>query len=381
MNARMIALTMITPLALAIAGSLACGNVSAAPTQAATRVSAVEPAALYWQGHAALGAGDWDLALRRFGELERLLRSSEPTVADAAIYWQAYALARAARVDDTAATVARLRNEFPRSRWNDDGARLLRRNGAATGSPTGSSATSTTSLETLVTLPPAQAIPRLVALLQGPQSPQLKKRSLFVLSQIDDPGAVAQVVAVARGRDAALRAEAVRLLGLIGATDEFREVYAAARDSAGKRQVLNAMGVAGADAALADVARHDPDPALRRRAVQALGVSGNTEVLAEVARSDADSQTRREAIKALGVAGGYRALLALYPQVLGTPALRDEVLRSLLVAADERVLLVLHRRARTAEEKQAVRRVLEDAGHDPDAGTPAQSTPANDSSK
>lgn len=372
MNARMTALTMITVPAFAISTLLVSSNASATPAQAETTPTTAEPAALYWQGHAALGAADWPLALRRFGDLERLLRRTEPTVADAAIYWQAYALAHAGRIDDTVATVARLRREFPESRWNDDAARLLQRNGAAMDNKAVGDMQAATSLETLMSLPPAQAIPRLVALLQGQHPPQLKKRTLFVLSQIDDPGAVAQVVAVARGRDRALRAEAVRLLGVIGATDEFREVYAAARNTQDKRHVLNAMGVAGADAALADVARNDANVELRRRALQALGVSGNTEVLTEVARSDTDLQTRLEAIKALGVANGTRQLLALYPDAVGTPALRDEVLRSLLVAADERVLLILYRRANTPALKQAVLRVLQEAGHDPNAGNREQ---------
>lgn len=372
MTARTTASTMIRISAIAISALLVFRNVSAAPDQADTRPATAEPAALYWQGHAALGGGDWSLALRRFTDLERRLRQSEPTVADAAIYWQAYALKRAGRIDETVATVKRLRREYPGSRWNDDAARLLRRDDATVDRKAGSGAQAEASLETLMSQPPAQAIPGLVALLQGRHPPQLKKRALFVLSQIDDPGAVAQVVAVARGRDPALRAEAVRLLGVIGAKDEFREVYAAARNTASKRQALNAMGVAGADNALAEVARSDADAGLRRSALQALGVSGNAAVLNEVARSDTDLQTRREAIKALGVAGEYRPLLALYPKVLGTPELRDEVLRSLLTAADERVLLVLHRRARTPEEKQAVLRVLLETGHNPNAGNREQ---------
>lgn len=354
--------------ALVISALLVFRPAAGAPHPTDT-ASAAEPAALYWQGHAALGDGDWVLALQRFSDLEQRLRRSEPTVADAAIYWQAYALARAGRLDETVAMVKRLRREFPRSRWNDDAARLLRSGGAS--AEVGGGEQATASLETLMSLPPARAIPRLVALLQDRQPQQLKKRALFVLSQIDDPGAVAQLVAVARSRDPELRAEAVRLLGVIGAKDEFREVYAAARDIASKRQALNAMGVAGADAALAEVARSDADPELRRSALQALGVSGRIDVLFRVARSHGDSAIRREAIQALGVAGGDRELLTLYPQVIRTPELRDAVLRSLLVAADERVVLVLYQRARTPELKRAVLRVLREAGHDPEA-TPEQ---------
>lgn len=354
--------------AIALSALLACSNVSAATDKAGIKPPVAEINALYWQGHEALGSGDWSLSLRRFADLERRLRQREPSVADAAIYWQAYALMRAGRNDEAAATVSRLRGEFPRSRWNDDATRLLRRDGASAGNVADGDAQAEASLESLLSRPPGQAIPRLVTLLQGQHPPQHKKRALFVLSQIDDPGAVAQLVAVARGRDPALRAEAVRLLGIIGAKDEFREVYAAALGTARKRQVLNAMGVAGADGALAEVARTDPDAGLRRSALQALGVAGNVDVLAEVAGGNADLQTRREAIKALGVAGGLNRLRALYPKVLGIPELRDEVLRSLLVAKDERVVLEIYRQAKTPEEKQAVLRILREAGHNLRAG-------------
>ncbi|CAA9312527.1 MAG: hypothetical protein AVDCRST_MAG71-788 [uncultured Lysobacter sp.] len=373
MNLRTTPLVMLTILA-----TLACGRVDAASDRAGDGRTAVEPAALYWQGHAALGSGDWRLALQRFTDLERRLRRSTPSVADAPIYWQAYALMRAGRLEHATATVQRLTAEFPRSRWNDDAARLLRGRGGMAGTGTPAAGGAGASLETLMSQPPAQAIPGLVALLQGPHPVQIKKRALFVLGQIDDPGAVAQVVAAARGPDPALRTEAVRLLGVIGAKDEFREVYAAARDSARKREVLNAMGVAGADEVLADVARRDADPGLRRSALQALGTANGIDALVGVARSNTDLATRQAAIEALGVAGGDRALLELYPSVLAMPVLRDAVLKSLLVARDEHVVFDLYRRAKSPAEQQAVLRVLTAAGHHPDH---ARARPSRSSNK
>lgn len=379
MNARLNALKVLAVPMLAMATLLFSGPATATPKPDPAQSRAAELASLYWQGHAALGEGDWDLALQQFQNLEQQLRESEPTVADAAIYWQAYALSRAGRYTATRETVERLGREFPESRWNDDAARLLRRSKGAAGNGTYDAANVDPSLVQMMSLPPAQAIPELVAILQWEPSLQIRKRALFVLSQMDDPGAVAQIVAAARGRDPELRAEAVRLLGLINATDEFREVYAAALDEKIKRQVINAMGVAGADAILIEVARSDADQDLRRRAVEALGISGSVEALAEIAGSDIDLDLRHAAIRALGVANGTQALLALYPETADDSALRMEVLKSLLVAADEIVLFELLDRAATAEEKQIISLALQQAGYDPNASTSSRETDEQES--
>ncbi|MGH8174404.1 MAG: hypothetical protein ACREPX_14790, partial [Rhodanobacteraceae bacterium] len=50
---------------------------------------------LYWQGQEALKKSDWPTALKRFEDLERLLREKEPQSADAALYWEAYTLVQA----------------------------------------------------------------------------------------------------------------------------------------------------------------------------------------------------------------------------------------------------------------------------------------------
>lgn len=340
--------------ALALATLLFAGPLAAAPADPGGELNA-----LYWQGHSALGAGDWKLAQQRFADLERRLRQSEPTAVDAAIYWQAYALKRAGRGDEATVLVRRLRAEHPRSRWNRDAALLLRSGEG------GSASARDDSLESLLRQPPAQAIPKLVAMLNGSGAPRLKQRALFLLSQMDDAGAMAQVAVVARGNDPLLAERAVRMLAVANAGDELGNVYAAVSDRKRKLLVLKAMGVAGSYDTLAEVARHGPDPALRQGALQALGVAGQSEVLAEVARSSVDAPTRIEAIKALGTANATRDLLALYPNVRTAPALRDEVLKSLLIASNEGVVINLYHKATSPDEQRAVQRVLLDAGYDP----------------
>jgi hypothetical protein len=337
-----------TAAALTITVLLAFGEATAASAPAAT--SAAELNGLYWQGHTALGAGEWKLALERFTDLEQQLRKNEPDAADAPIYWQAYALARAGRTAEASAAVMRLQTEFPKSRWIGD-ARTLLQGGGAAASLAGPIPEDEAGLEALLSQPASQAIDKLVAILRGEHPQQLKKRALFVLSQIDDPGALIQMTAAARGRDPAIRAEAMRLLNLSGVSEEANTTRSVA--------AVNSMHVAGADEAIARVAR-DAKAGLgeRRAAVQALGQAKSYGVLAEVAASDTEMSIRREAIRVLGEAGGYRRLLQLYPATVTTPVLRDEVLRSLSVAGDAQALVELQRQAKTPEEKEAIARVL-----------------------
>jgi len=73
---------------------------------------------LYWQGQEALKQSDWNAALTRFVDLEKQMRAKEPQNADAAIYWQAYAMMQARRNTEAKSAVERLHRDFPKSRWS-----------------------------------------------------------------------------------------------------------------------------------------------------------------------------------------------------------------------------------------------------------------------
>lgn len=335
------------PLALSL-----CFAVSAAsaPTDAA---DSAQTKALYQQGHEAIGEGDWSEADQRFAELERRLHGGAG--ADAALYWRAYALAQAGRAAQSQELVKRLRSEHPNSRWIAEAERLQRRPAAA--AATGGESDQDR-LETLLEQPADKSLPQLAQLLRDAKTPQAKRRVLFVLSQIDDPRAMAQIAAAAEGGDPALSAQAVHLLGVSGAETLLRQIYSKTGDAKLKQRALQALGVAGATDALADAARNSSDTQLRHGAVQGLGVSGGVDALTQIAAGDADLSTRREAIKALGVAGGQKQLLELYPKLSAVPELRAEALSALRVAGGDQGLLTLYKNAKTPEEKQALLRTL-----------------------
>ena len=101
-------------VALCAHGVFAASEGDMAPTDKASNQ-------LYWQGQAALKKSDWNTALKRFAELEKLLREKEPQSADAALYWEAYALVQANRSTDAARVFARIGTTVTAWPWALDG--------------------------------------------------------------------------------------------------------------------------------------------------------------------------------------------------------------------------------------------------------------------
>ena len=359
---------------------------------------------LYWQGHEALKHADWNAALKNFSDLEKQMRTKEPQNADAAIYWEAYTLTQARRATEAKAAVERLHRDFPDSRWNKDADALLRQaqNAAATAqheTSAGDDDLAEIAVEGLLNAPPERALPLLKKVLQSQRSDKVKKRALFVLSQIGEDAALESVVDVAKNsKDRELREEAIRMLGVSGqdkAIERLRELYASAGDAQEKRTIVQAWLSADRKDLILAAARNEADPSARREAIQALGaldaaaelkqlfdathdaqnqreiiqalgVAGNVQALASIAAGGQPENIRTEALQALGVAGengGAAQLVKLYPQMT-TPALRDAVMQGLLVAGDGDALMQLYKQAKSKEEKQALLRTLTALGDD-----------------
>jgi HEAT repeat protein len=254
-------------------------------------------------------------------------------------------------------------------------------------------------VEGLMNAPPERAVPLLKKVLQSQHSDKVKKRALFVLSQIDEDAALDSVVDVAKNsNDPGLREEAIRMLGVSGedrAIKRLGELYATSKDAREKRAIIQAWLVADRKDLILASARNEPDSSVRqvaiqalgaldasselkqlfdstkdaanqREIIQALGVAGDVKSLSAIAESTQPDNIRVEAIHALGVAGdegGSAALVKLYPKAT-SPALREAVLQGLLIAGDSDELLQLYKQARTKEEKQALLRIITETSSD-----------------
>lgn len=388
-------------LALSLAASCAFGASDDAMAPANKQLNQ-----LYWQGQEALKNSDWNGALKRFSDLEKQLRTAEPQSADAAVYWQAYALTQAKRTTEAKAAVERLHHDFPNSRWSKDADALLRQNQPAQNQPAlaqdggvNDEEIVEVAVEGLLNAPPERALPLLKKVLKSAHSDKVKKRALFVLSQLDEDAALDAVVDVAKeSKDRGLREEAIRMLGVSGqdrAIERLRELYSSSTDASEKRSIVQAWLTADRKDLILASARNESDESVRHQAIQALGaldaanelkqlfdsthdatnqreiiqalgVAGNVQALSSIAEGQLTEDVRSEAIRALGIAGdegGTAELVKLYPRMTSAP-LREAVLQGLIVAGDSEGMMQLYRQAKSREEKQALLRAITTQGDD-----------------
>ena len=308
---------------------------------------------------------------------------------------------QAKRSAEAKATIDRLHREFPESRWSKDADALLRdaRPASATSATIGGDDEDLADIavEGLLSAPPERALPLLKKVLQSQHSTKVKKRALFVLSQLGTDAALDVVIDTAKSSaDPELRAEAIRMLGVSGedrAIERLREIYATSKDAHEKNLIIEAWLVADRKDLVLASARNETDPSVRSKAiatlgaldasdelkqlfdvtqdadnrraiVRALGVAGNADALAAIA-TDAKlpEDLRRDALQSLGVAGADDKLVQLY-RAATTEALRDATLQGLIVAGDSDGVLQLYRSAKTVDEKKVLLRTLTVMGDD-----------------
>jgi HEAT repeat protein len=354
-------------------------------------------AELYWQGQESLKKSDWSAARERFRRLETELRKKEPESVDAAVYWQAYALVQARRNAEARTTLERLQRDFPGSRWKKDADSLMRQIEPEAGKTAAAGAEDDGLAEMAVTglmqAPPERAIPILRKVLDGSHELKVKKRALFVLSQLDDAAAQEMLGEIASSsREPELRQEAIRMLGISGedkSIDRLRSIYAASKNVEEKQSVIQAWLIADRPQLVMQAARTETDEELRKSAVHALGamnartelqalfdadksvegrkailqsmgIAGDSETLAKISTSNQPEPIRVEAIHALGIAGNGEAgaLLTKIYSSAGSDAIRDAALNGMLISGESDAMLKLYREARNKEEKQKLLRML-----------------------
>jgi HEAT repeat protein len=177
-----------------------------------------------------------------------------------------------------------------------------------------------------------EAVPMLEKFLAGNSSVKLKKKALFVLSQGDSPRARQVVTEIARGkRSPQLQSEALKYLGLFGG-DESRQaladIYASTADVDIKKQVLHGFMLSGDKARVIAAARGEKDPALRDDAVRTLGVMGASDELWQMYKTETSVPVRKSILHALFV-GGAADRLGEAVRTERDPVLRAEAIHSL----------------------------------------------------
>ena len=394
MNIRM------TLLAAALALSF---NTLAAPQAQEGAPQSESSKALYWQGHEALGQNDWGTALERFRQLETELARSKSEPADAAIYWQAYALAQARRNREADAEIDRLVKNYPKSKWLDD-AEALRIAPKGGDKPRRErdprEEDALMALDALLAGGNQKAVPMLQRVMAGDHTDRVKSRALFVLTQIDQNAANDALDVIIRGNGSArLKAEAIRMIAAGGSSeslDRLVPMYRGTQDEGVKRGVLDAFLIGGRGDLVLKVLETETDASERRRiieklgpmgevkeltrlygtltdkrekraALQGLGVAGSSESLLQVARSEKDPELRAEAIRAVGISGGKGIgdILVSFYAPNEPEEVREAVVQALMMTGATAKMVELYRRETDPDLRRQL--LTQITASDPDA--------------
>lgn len=344
----------------------------------------------YREGQRAIDEGRWSEASAIFDRLA----SAGGADADAALYWQAYALAKDGRKGEALSTLRTLRTDHADSDWLDDAQALELELRGPRGATTSGSADENEELKLyalngLMNADPEQAVPVLRKFLEGDASPRLKKQALFVLGQTEAPEARKLLESVATGRaNAELQTEAIHMLGIAGddtSVASLNRIYRDSRDVEVRRAVLEAYLIADATDDVVAIARGDEDPDMRKRAIQqlgamdataalrelysrekaldarrtileAMGVAGDVEALARAAASETDATLRRRAIQGLGIADSPAASEALTSLYASNPdaVTRSAVIEALFIQDNAQALIALFRNEKDANRRREI---------------------------
>jgi HEAT repeat protein len=265
---------------------------------------------------------------------------------------------------------------------------------AAERAPTDDEELALAAMEGLMAQPAERALPIIKKVLAGSQSTLVKRRALFVLSQINGPEALDILTQTARSSDADMRGEAIRSIGIGGdpkALDALQPIYNAG-DSDVKQEVLQAWMIAGRkesvyQAALNAKTEEEAEDAIRMLGVmgaadelrklgdrpnaasglvQAYAISGDLASLRKIAEGNGDRDVRIDAVRSIGIIGNDAARTALreiYSRSTDQE-IKDAALQGMMISGDEQGVLTLYRGAKTTDEKRSLMRMLSMMGGD-----------------
>jgi HEAT repeat protein len=254
--------------------------------------------------------------------------------------------------------------------------------------PTEDESLALAALEGLMAQPPERALPILKKVLAGQQSALVKRRALFVLSQIDSSEAQTILVDTAKSPNSELRAEAIRNIGIGGEPKSLavlQGIYNGG-DQELRKQVLHAWLISGSKNEVYQAALNAKSDEEANEAIKMLGVMGATDELRKlsdlkkpghdfvdayaisgdlaglrrIAEGNGDVDARREAIRKIGIIDSTEARAALREIYTKSKdaELKRAALDGMLISGDEQGVLSLYRSAQNADDKRDLLRTL-----------------------
>jgi len=253
--------------------------------------------------------------------------------------------------------------------------------------PTEDEELSIAALESLMMQPSARALPILKKVLAGSQSTLVKRRALFVLAQIEAPEARDLLMQTAR-TSPELRGDAIRSIGISGdqkSLDALQEIYKVGDEDA-KKEILQAWMIAGRKEPIFNVAVNAKTEDEASEAIRMLGVMGATEELRKladkplasaglldayaisgdlaglrkIAEGTGEKSVRVDAVRKMGIIDKDESRTALREIYAGATDMdiKEAALEGMLIAQDDKGVLALYRAAKTTDEKRMLLRTL-----------------------
>jgi len=309
----------------------------------------------YERGRQSLDRGSWQEAIEAFE-----LAAEDKALADAGLYWQAYAYSRIPDAQRALELVAALESRFPKSAWRDDAQALAAemRGGSTRGASSDDEDLKLMALNGLMQADEEAAIPILEEFLTSEKSSRLKERALFVLAQSESEKAHAILARVAKGeRDPELQRQAIRYLGVHGSDRGLAllaDLYRDLSSPEARATVLESFMIAGDEKRLLDLAKNEPDPELRGRAIQLLGTMDASAELWELYQRETSEDVKEKMLQAFMIAGDEEHLLAVARDRRQSEELRCSAIQLLGAEGAEEALWQLFQEESSLETKKQI---------------------------
>jgi tetratricopeptide (TPR) repeat protein len=287
----------------------------------------------YDGGTRALDDHRYEDAIRHFDAVI----NTRSTRADGALYWKAYALDKAGRKDEAVAAIAKLRQDYPQSRWLNDAQALESALKQGSGQPASAAAETNEDLKlmainSLMSGDPERAVPLLEGVLKGNSAPRVKERALFVLTQSKAPRATQLLSEYAKGAgNPDMQMRAIRYLGMSATPDSQQQlvsIYSSSNDSGTKREIIRSLMMSKGTDQVFNLAKSEKDPELRIEAIRQLGGMRATPQLMQLYASESSTDKKVSIVRSLMSAGAGDKILELAKNEKD-PRVRTEALRSL----------------------------------------------------
>jgi len=288
---------------------------------------------LYDRARDLIEQGKFDRAV---ADLDRLI-GLKSNRTDAAMYWKAYSLSKLGQRADALAALNDLYKQFADSRWIRDAKALEVEVRQASGQAVSPASQDDEELKLMalrgiMQSDPEQALPVLEKMLTGTNSPKVKDRALFVLSQSHSARAREIITGVAKGNaNPDLQLRAIRYLGIMGGPDNrqmLADVYKASNDPAVKRSILRSFMTANDRERLFAAAKTETDASLRGEAIRQLGVMHASSELAQLYQTETSIDLKKSILQSMFVGGDGDKLIEL-AKTEKEPELRKTAIRNL----------------------------------------------------